>query len=858
MLTGGDMLGIGLTTDGGQTWQATFGLKSYEIGDITFSPTDPNTVWAGTMGGPWLSTDGGRNWHERRAGMPGPQRDFGYTAPIEKVLFDPRDSRHLLAFGGSSRRWDVHGADVWGAVWDSADAGMNWKRLTTLTGDGTRGLNIVGAAWGRQAPPFPLYATTDANGFWASTDGGKSWERRNTGLPHLNVERVFVDSKNKDTVFVSLSPSPETPGGKCIPGGVFKSPDGGRHWSSISNGLRQVAHAQSVFTSSYKGFAVAESNPDIMYVSDTAWDTGTLYATRDGGRNWKAVATKMNVGTESGDPARKSLFQIRAAYPAGIGEPCLTVDPKNPNVCLGAGAEEMIITRDGGNTWASASSDPAGNGAFKGRGFSGLCSMNFRFDPNLKGHAVLLAMDAGKCWESTDGLRTWTFRGAEPSPWGGGNDASLAGRHVYVTTGQFGRNVSVVRTRDGKTWDTVTGKDHGLPEFSDPGTTGGIYARPDKPEKVWVVISGSLYHSADSGDHWSIVHRGPGLAWIAADPRKASVFFVSGEKDVYRTEDGEHFSAIGGPHQAGRMVVDGLGRLYVAADKGARGGLWRYAEGKWTRLWDDQWIKNVAVDPTNPKRIAFTTSTDPYVEYGHESGVWVSGDGGATFEQANNGLAMLRGHAIAFNPFAPEYMVFGSFGRGFFTGKWPKDYIPKGRHYQNTAEDSRFAAVDGTPEPVDPAKRPIALQNGSMTDGQEVPTSWNTQWVGRGKIRVSRDTKTFKIGPAALCVASEGGDAMGQTAQTLDAGAGARFTLSGYARSAGNVKVNVAVQAYSTIWSPIQFIQAQVLHGYADWTAYSKEVVLPPATEHIGIVLLLDGTGEAWLDEVAIAPASNP
>lgn len=856
LLTGGDMLGIGLSTDGGKTWQATFGLKSYEIGGITWSPTDPNTVWAGTMGGPWLSTDGGRNWHERRAGMPGPERGFGYTAPIETVLFDPRDSKHLLAFGGSSRRWDAHGANVWGAVWESKDAGGNWTKLTTLTATGPSsdpkalGLNIVGAAWGRQSP-YPVYLTTDGAGFWASSDSGKTWEKRNNGLPHPNVERVYVHPKDASTVFVSLSASPESPGAKCLPGGVYKTSDGGCHWSSISNGLRQASATQSVFTSGYKGFAIAEKNPDVMYASDTAWDTGTLYTTRDGGAHWKPVATKMNIGTEAGGSDRKGLFQIRTAYPAGIGEPVLAVDPKSPDVCLGVGAEEMVVTRDGGKTWASASSDASPNGAFKGRGFSGLCSTNFRFDPNVKGHALLLAMDAGKCWETKDGLKTWTFHGSDPWPWGGGNDATFAGKHIYVTTGQFGQNVSILRTKDGVKWDTVEGKDHGLPGFHDAATSGGIYARPDSPEMVWAIISGCLYRSTDAGDHWSVVHRGPNLGWIAADPKRPGTFYVSGEKNVYRTDDGEHFTPIGGPHQASRMAVAPDGALYIAADNAARGGLWRYANGKWTRLWDDAWIKNVAVDPTNPKRIAFTTSTDPFVEYGHESGVWVSGDGGESFEQANDGLAMLRGHAIAFNPFAPEYLMFGSFGRGFFSGFWPKAYVPKGRHYQHRDEDTRYAAVDPTPEPPDPAKRPIVLVNGSMTAGTDVPTGWNTQWVGRGKITVSRDTSTFKAGPASLCITTVG-DAMGQTAQTLDAAEGARFTLTGYAKSAGSVKVNVAVQAYNAGWTPVAFIQCGFVQNEADWTAFSKDVVLPAGTAHIGVVLLVDGNGKAWLDEVGI------
>ncbi|MBD3419127.1 MAG: hypothetical protein GF398_03310 [Chitinivibrionales bacterium] len=68
------MLGIGVSFDKGDSWQTTFGLPSWEIGDFAFHPTNPNIVWAATMSGPcksddapefgaiWESTDGGETW----------------------------------------------------------------------------------------------------------------------------------------------------------------------------------------------------------------------------------------------------------------------------------------------------------------------------------------------------------------------------------------------------------------------------------------------------------------------------------------------------------------------------------------------------------------------------------------------------------------------------------------------------------------------------------------------------------------------------------------------------------------------------------------------------------------------------
>jgi hypothetical protein len=90
---------------------------------------------------------------------------------------------------------------------------------------------------------------------------------------------------------------------------------------------------------------------------------------------------------------------------------------------------------------------------------------------------------------------------------------------------------------------------------------------------VWAVVAGRLYYAADAAQNWVIVHEGPGLGWIAAEPKDPRKFCVSGAKSVYRTDDGKDFRPIAGPKVAGRMACDSLGRLYLAAYRGQRAGL---------------------------------------------------------------------------------------------------------------------------------------------------------------------------------------------------------------------------------------------------------------------------------------------
>jgi hypothetical protein len=102
------------------------------------------------------------------------------------------------------------------------------------------------------------------------------------------------------------------------------------------------------------------------------------------------------------------------------------------------------------------------------------------------------------------------------------------------------------------------------------------------------------------------------------------------------------------------------------------GGVYQWQGSEWKRIFDQTYAFDVAVHPTNPQRIAVSTSDDPYHDISRATGVWLSEDGGVTWHQSNDGLSCTRGKTIAFDPHRPERLVFGSFGRGFFHATWPE------------------------------------------------------------------------------------------------------------------------------------------------------------------------------------------
>jgi photosystem II stability/assembly factor-like uncharacterized protein len=655
VLIGGDLLGVGFSADGGDTWQSAFGFLSFEMADFTFNPGNSREVWTGSMSGPHVSMDGGKTWEPRRKGLP-PVNDGCYSAPVEVVLFDPGTPRRLLAFGGSYRRYSSPGAPAWGAVWESKNGGASWTRLATVAG----GTNLVSAAFSGDA----FFAVADGKGVFRSADGGKSWQSASGGLPHKNVNWIAAHPSKPGVLWAALDNGAGEPGGNRKPGGIWKTADGGRTWKPSSRGLGSLASPDGNQTSRYSRVAVAPSNPNVLYTADTSYGGAGVYRSRDGGESWTKVY---------GYAHRQ---KYRTAYPSGPGLTVFAIGPKDTNQVYAAGSEYCIRSQDGGETWEDVTSAPTpGNTeSWSGRGYSGLCAVNFAFNPERESHAVLLAMDDGKFWQSIDFMKSWRWGGDGLDHWGGGNDVTFSGRGggvMYVTFGQFGSFAGIGKTGDGgKTWKVLAGAAHGLPEMGEANSSPrGIYAHPRDPEVAWAAVAGKLLYTDTGGERWRPVLPGPGISWIAADPKKPLRFYVVGADAIYATENGEDFNPIPGcPRGVTRIAVDPAdGKvLYATPWRVEGGGLWKRAGGEWKLLRADPLIYDVAVSPAKSSRIAVITEDHPYHDACRATGVWLSDDGGETWSQQNRGLPVPRGEVIRFNPHKPEQIVVGTMGRGYF------------------------------------------------------------------------------------------------------------------------------------------------------------------------------------------------
>ena len=227
--------GVLRSSDSGLTWRITTGWEITEVLRVKVDPENPSIVYAATAYGIFRSENSGETWVRKNSGFLKPF--------VSDVVIDRSDTRRLLAASEDG-------------VYGSTDSGKSWKRVG-LSGKGVR--TIVQNA----KTPNVFYAGTEDNGFFLSSNGGKSWAMSNRGLTNPTVYTIACDPSNAGTLYVG------THGG-----GVYRSVDGGKQWHPTNNGLTNpVVHA----------IAILPSHPSVVFAGTL---NGGLFRSTDGGEHW--------------------------------------------------------------------------------------------------------------------------------------------------------------------------------------------------------------------------------------------------------------------------------------------------------------------------------------------------------------------------------------------------------------------------------------------------------------------------------------------------------------------------------------------------------------------------------------------
>jgi photosystem II stability/assembly factor-like uncharacterized protein len=261
--------GIFRTLDGGKTWQLMGLTETKVIHRILIDPHQPSTIYAGAGGDPWTpgpergvfkTTDSGKTWKKILFSND--------TCGVADMVMDPTNPRKIIAALYHHRRtpWDFVSGGAGSGLYITYDGGDNWKKLTDNDGLPKGHLGRIGLTISASKPNI-IYALIEAkeNGLYKSTDGGEHWSlvsTKNIGNRPFYYHEIYVDPQNENRLWNLYSY-------------VSKSEDGGRTFETIldyGKGVHPDHHA----------FWIHPDDPE--YIIDG--NDGGLNISRDGGRNW--------------------------------------------------------------------------------------------------------------------------------------------------------------------------------------------------------------------------------------------------------------------------------------------------------------------------------------------------------------------------------------------------------------------------------------------------------------------------------------------------------------------------------------------------------------------------------------------
>lgn len=659
LIVGGDLLGVAVSDDGGNSWIGGQGLKSWEIEEITFDRQLPNKIWLATKSGPYISNDYGKTWKEKRKGFP--DFEWGkYVAPVQQILIDPSNSSRLLAFTGNQRRLDPDNSHQ-GEVYQSLDGGENWQKISSIgtvtedRGNNIFDVNFAGASSER------LFAATE-QGLFRSNDAGFTWHGPMGNLPPGVQQTVATHPKNPDIVLATVE-------GK----GIYRSTNGGKTFDLSSSGINKISNRTS-----FDHIRFASSNPNIVLAGVS--HPNNTYISRNGGRIWSKVSGHQDTAY----PMQTQYFRA------------LAINPNDSSHIVGGTGVSIWQSSNSGNTWQDISSTQLSDGTWKGNGYSGLVVINIRWNPYNPEQSFVAAMDSGK-WMSRNDMKSWIWAGSKRgngmSDFSGLGDVSFTNtpinsQVIYASVGQSETSSSkgVYRSEDGgRTWEYK-----GYPDSNgeDPYR---IIAHPKQINKVWLIWGEKLYFSNDSGDTWSRKLSNAGKIYELIENDKTPEFdlYVGSELGLWSSNDlnGNNYSLIPGSNKDPRAItrIDFVDddTFYAVNEKRrnySRQGIWVYDAGNWIQLTNNKtdgstpfrWVSDVAVDPRNSNRVLAVTDQNPFLSVSGTTGVWKSEDGGKTWKSFNDGLDVLRVNNIQFKPDSSGTIVIGTTGGGGYIGIAPR------------------------------------------------------------------------------------------------------------------------------------------------------------------------------------------
>jgi len=358
-----------------------------------------------------------------------------------------------------------------------------------------RGGRSLGSS-GSPGRPNEYYFGATGGGLWKTVDGGTEWEPVTDGqVTSSSVGAVAVAETNPDIVYIGMG-EVQLRGSITQGDGVYKTKDGGKTWRHL--GLKE--------TQAVARIRIHPTNPDIVYVAALGHPYGDneergVFKSTDGGNNWKKV---LYVSPKAG---AVDLI-IDRNNPKVLYASTWEVQRKAWKMWGGGGDSKLWKSIDGGETWSDLTSNtgmPAPPIGKIGVTVSPVDSNRIWAIVEANEGGVFRSDDGGKTWEKTNDerklrQRAFYYSRIYADPW----DKET----VYCLNTGFYKS-----TDGGKTFDTTIKVPH--------GDNHDLWIDPNNPDR--------MINSNDGGGNVSI---NGGKSWTEQDYVTTQFYHVMTTSDV--------------------------------------------------------------------------------------------------------------------------------------------------------------------------------------------------------------------------------------------------------------------------------------------------------------------------------------
>ena len=337
-------------------------LTSGRISDVAVNPNNPFEYYvAASAGGVWKTVNSGVEFT--------PIFDNEGSYSIGCITIDPNNTNVLwVGTGENNNQRSVSFGD---GVYKSIDGGATWKNMGLKTSEHIGKIivhpdnsNVVYVA-----AIGPLWSKGGDRGLYKTEDGGETWNAILTVDEHTGVNDVVMDPRNPDVLYASTLQRRRhvyTYVGGGPGSGLHKSTDGGKTWNKVQNGLPNVELGRI-------GLAISPADPEIIYaIVEAADGKSGFFASNNRGASWEKRSSHVTSGNYYqeiiADPVDPNTIYsmdtwMSVSHDGGrhfekVGEVfkhvdnhCMWIDPSNNQHWLVGCDGGMYETFDAAKTW---------------------------------------------------------------------------------------------------------------------------------------------------------------------------------------------------------------------------------------------------------------------------------------------------------------------------------------------------------------------------------------------------------------------------------------------------------------------------------------------------------------------------